>query len=574
MKNYSMKKIYFFAFVVVLAISLNCQTNNFPAHNDTEFDNGSNIVFPELNNQLIDNLELLGKLWGFLKYHHPEIGKGNFNWDYELFRILPEYLKVADIKQRDQLLLSWINKYKEIPICKKCLKTPENAFLKPDLRWIERSNASKALKSKVKDIYLNRHQGKHFYISMDLYGNPKFINENQYANMPYPDQGFRLLSLFRFWNTIQYYFPYRYLTDKDWSMILKEYIPKFLNADNELEYELIALQLIGETNDTHAGTGLAWRKIEDFKGNNFPPFYVRFIENKLVLTGYYNPELQEISKLQIGDIITHIARKPIEKIIDSLKIYYPASNDAAQKRFMALHILRSNQSTLEIQYISDNQNKEVLLSLYRGDSLNLFRENNDQCYKILDENIGYISLASIRNEDIPTIQKSFKDAKGIIIDIRNGVSEYVPYSLGSYFVSKSTSFAKATRGNINNPGEFQFRSIAPIAKGKETYQGKLVVLVNENTQSQGEFTAMAFRAGENTTIVGSTTAGTDGNATTIFLPGGLKMYITGIGIYYPDGSETQRVGIVPDIYVKSTIEGIKNDKDEVLERAIEIIKQK
>jgi hypothetical protein len=64
-----------------------------PAEKDTEFDKGSNIVFPILNEQLTTNLELLGKLWGFLKYHHPAVGKGNYNWDYELFRIMPEYLK-------------------------------------------------------------------------------------------------------------------------------------------------------------------------------------------------------------------------------------------------------------------------------------------------------------------------------------------------------------------------------------------------------------------------------------------------------------------------------------------------
>jgi C-terminal processing protease CtpA/Prc len=111
----------------------------------------------------------------------------------------------------------------------------------------------------------------------------------------------------------------------------------------------------------------------------------------------------------------------------------------------------------------------------------------------------------------------------------------------------------------------------PISKIGETYQGKLVVIVNEVTQSQAEYTAMAFRAGPNTTIVGSTTAGADGNISRIQLPGGLLTMISGIGIYYPDGTETQRVGIVPDIKVEPTIEGIKNGKDEVLEKAIEVI---
>jgi len=47
--------------------------------------------------------------------------------------------------------------------------------------------------------------------------------------------------------------------------------------------------------------------------------------------------------------------------------------------------------------------------------------------------------------------------------------------------------------------------------------------------------------------------------------------ISGIGVYYPDGRETQRIGIVPDIELKPTIEGIKKGQDEVLQKAIEII---
>ncbi len=105
----------------------------------------------------------------------------------------------------------------------------------------------------------------------------------------------------------------------------------------------------------------------------------------------------------------------------------------------------------------------------------------------------------------------------------------------------------------------------------KTYNGKLVVLVNELTQSQAEYTSMAFRAGNNTTIIGSTTAGADGNVSDILLPGGLRTMISGIGVNYPNGEETQRIGIVPDIEVNPTIEGIKKGKDELLEKAIELI---
>lgn len=132
---------------------------------------------------------------------------------------------------------------------------------------------------------------------------------------------------------------------------------------------------------------------------------------------------------------------------------------------------------------------------------------------------------------------------------------------------------KFSIGNPTNPGEFTFTQSIKIPNDKDYFKGKLVVLVNEKTQSQAEYTAMAFRAVKNSTVIGSTTAGADGNVSRILLPGGLSRMISGIGIYYPDGTETQRIGIVPNIVVKPTIKGIKNGNDEVLEKAIEILNQ-
>lgn len=558
-------------------MSIGCQTEKIKANpKDNEFDNGSNITFPELNEKTINNLELLGKLWGFLKYHHPQVGKGNYNWDYELFRMLPDYLKANDIQQRDKILLKWIKKYGKFPVCKNCKETSANAFLKPDFTWVENSNMNNELKKKIKEIYTNRHQGEQYYIEMfPNVGNPKFKNENSYSNMPYPDAGFRLLALYRYWNMIHYFFPNKYMTDKNWNDVLIEYIPKFILAENRLQYELAAIQIIGDVNDTHANLWGGREKTDSLRGTNYPPFRVQFIEKQVVVTDYYNPELKEIAALEIGDIITHIDEKTVESIVENVKEYYPASNEAARLRDISADLLRSNNNILNIQYISSGEKKQKKLQLYEKSALNIYHwykvDETEKCYKLLDENIGYITLATIKEDDIQEIKKIFKNTKGIIIDIRNYPSTFVPFSLGSFFVSKASAFVKFTMSNLNNPGEFTFKSGLLIPKEKEPYQGKLVILVNENTQSQAEYTAMAFRAGKNTTIIGSTTAGADGNVSTIWLPGGLRTMISGIGIYYPDGKETQRIGIVPDIVVEPTIEGIKNGKDELLEKAIEVI---
>lgn len=541
---------------------------------DKEFDNGSLIEISNLTSENTENLELLGRVWGFLKYNHPEIAEGNYNWDYELFRFLPKYIEVENTIVRDKHLVDWIDSFGQVKECAKCQPTDENAFLKPDMEWI--NNQSADLKNKLLYVYNNRSQDKHYYIGMTTnVGNPEFKNENPYSNIPYPDDGFRLLSLYRYWNMINYFFPYKHLMDEDWNKKLKEYIPLFINAKNELEYELATVQIIGDIQDTHANLWGGADKIDEWKGLNYPPIHVRFIENNLVVTDYYNQELKNEVGLKIGDVITKINGNSIDKIVNEKSKYYPASNEPTRLRDISADLLRSNSNNIEIEFVSGNSKPRTKnLKLYPKDSLDIYRwyRNSDgKSFKMLDNNIGYVTLQTIKEDDIAQIKDEFKNTKGIIIDIRNYPSTFVPFSLGSYFVSSSTPFVKFTNGNVDNPGEFTFTSNLEIPNQGKTYKGKLVVLVNELSQSQAEYTSMAFRAGDNTTIIGSTTAGADGNVSAIMLPGGLRTMISGIGVNYPNGGETQRIGIVPDIEVHPTIEGIRNGKDELLEKAIEII---
>ncbi len=547
------------------------------AQKDIEFDNGSKISIPELNDRLIINLELLGKVWGFLKYYHPEVGKGNYNWDYELFRILPTYLKATTKIERNNLLLEWINNMGEVPICESC-KTPNmQAFMTPDMAWMNTTELSKDLKEKLRFIQKNRFQGNHFYVEFNQgVKNPLFKNEKPYESMPYPDEGFRLLTLFKYWNMIQYYFPYKHLTDKKWSITLKEHLPAFIKAKNELEFELATLQIIGDVKDTHANLWAGNNAIQENRGLFYPPVHVRFIEDCLVVTDYYNREMQPEIGLKIGDVITRINGTLVEDLIKEKLPFYPASNYPTQLRDISVDLLRSNKSTLDLQYTRDDEELTKNIPLFEIKDLNYYNsyrvEPDSKSFKIIDGNIGYINLANIQEEDIKDIKKQLKDIKGIIVDIRNYPSTFVVFSLGNFLNSNTADFVKFTKLNSDYPGEFTFSDPLQVGGNGPSYNGqKVVVLVNELSQSQAEYTAMALRAGDKTTIVGSTTAGADGNISYFSLPGGLRTVISGIGVYYPDGTETQGVGIIPDVEVLPTIQGIKEGKDEPLEKAIEII---
>ncbi len=142
------------------------------------------------------------------------------------------------------------------------------------------------------------------------------------------------------------------------------------------------------------------------------------------------------------------------------------------------------------------------------------------------------------------------------------------FALGSHLVERSTPFARFTTGDPANPGAFHWTPPLSLQPASPRYTGKIVILVDEVSQSQSEYTTMAFRAAPDATVVGSTTAGADGNVSPIPLPGGLRSMISGIGVFYPDKTPTQRIGIIPDIEARPTIRGIRAGRDEVLEVAL------
>jgi C-terminal processing protease CtpA/Prc len=168
----------------------------------------------------------------------------------------------------------------------------------------------------------------------------------------------------------------------------------------------------------------------------------------------------------------------------------------------------------------------------------------------------------------------FKDTKGIVIDFRCYPVDFLVFSLGRYFLPEPKDFVKFTNGSLDYPGLFTFtENLKTGDTNKNYYKGKIIIIVDESTQSSAEYQTMALRTAPKAKVIGSTTAGADGNVSEIYLPGGIRTMISGIGILTPEGNETQRVGIVPDIEIKPTIKGFKEGKDELLLKAIELVEK-
>ncbi len=99
---------------------------------------------------------------------------------------------------------------------------------------------------------------------------------------------------------------------------------------------------------------------------------------------------------------------------------------------------------------------------------------------------------------------------------------FLVFELGGFFLRQKTPFARITAADLSNPGASHWRRENPIPPKEPYCGGKVVIWVDEVTQSSAEYTTMAFRASPRAMVIGSTTAGADGNVSAIPLPGGLR----------------------------------------------------
>lgn len=540
---------------------------------DHEFDAGSKITLQQLTPLQIDSLVTLARVWGFLKYHHPAIADGHHHWDYDLFRILPETLNAHNRAEANHLLAHWIDGLGEVAPCKPCAEENKaDSALAPDLAWISDTNLlGEALSKRLQHIYRNRPIGKQFYVSfVPKVGNPVFDHELTYADIPFPDPGFQLLALFRFWNILQYWYPYRDVAQKHWPDVLRTFIPQMALANSKTEYEKSLLAFTTQINDTHANL---WNSLSVRPpiGSCQLPVNFQFIQGKPVIVSFASDALSSASGLQIGDTLEQIDGLSLQTLIHEWSPFYADSNEPTRLRDISRELSNGTCGPVKINVLRNQKPVTLTATRFSRKQLDKIRRTHNRpgdTFQLLSKDVAYIKLSSIKAADVTSYIQRAEGTKGLIVDIRNYPSEFVPFALGSLLISQPTPFARFTKLQIDNPGAFIWTDAVSISPSQPHYNGKVVILVDEVSQSQAEYTAMALQAAPNAITVGSQTAGADGNVSSIPLPGNLRSMISGIGVFYPNKQPTQRVGVHIDVRVEPTEMGIRKGKDELLEEAI------
>lgn len=567
---------------VFLICSFSChskiQTSNYWPEDKQEV-TASGVSVPKiLTHQQERNFEILCRVWGFVKYFHPKVAKGEVNVDKALFMIMPEVLNIKDDKALQKRLYSWVKELGDIAENTYSESVPSNVFIEPKFTWLEKDSLLDGrLRILLNEIYHKRHRGNGYYVrQITAVGNPDFSNEFPYKNIRGEDDGMRMLALFRYWNTIEYFFPSKYITADNWDNVLSKFIPLFAQCENDVTYRMMCYQLVATIHDTHAANISYDKTIQHVLGDYKIPAIPVLVDGKVTLYFFETDEAKANSKLREGDQFVSINGVEVKKIIDSLKPYIAASNNTSLLDIAMSRIFRSSKSENKLSIIRNDKTIDVIENYV---SIKVQASGTTgymayPMYKKIGEDIGYINLGKIRINLLENIFKELEKTKGIVIDIRTYCASFVPFELGKYIKPEPSQFAKFTMIDTDLPGRFVWREGFPNGEvNPNFYKGKIVILVHGWTQSQSEYTTMALRSAPNAIVIGSQTSGADGNVSDVFLPGGMSSYMSGIGVYYPDGKPTQGIGIVPDIIVRPTLSGIKQGKDELLEKAVNYIRE-
>jgi carboxyl-terminal processing protease len=520
-----------------------------------------------------EKLAATAKVWGFLKYYHPEVAKGKMDWDSQLFTLLPKVEQAQNKEELSKVFSDLIVSLGEIKKCNTCAKQSKKEYFNKnlDLSWtLNQKLFTPELSAKLKFIEENRFQGKQHYVNIpDRVGNIQITNEIEYPNFDWNNQNLRLLAIFRYWNMVEYFFPYKYQMDQNWETTLEEMVPRFKNPKSEEDYHLAMLELVVKIDDSHGM--FITKKTNDYFGLKWIPADFKIIDNKAIITNIYNDSLAKKDDIQINDIITKVNGKPISEIIQGKEKYINASNPAIKIRNSSYAVFNGSTDKVEMEFTRNGTTKSKTVNRYLYKDFK-YEYPKKEKWKILNDNIGYVNMGDLQFKDVKSMSKELKSTKAIVFDIRNYPNGTM-YLISRFLNSERKQFYKQTMPDLTYPGRYIWGEPKECGLNqKENYKGKVILLVNEKTQSHAEFTAMALQTANNVTIIGSQTAGADGNISRFELVGGFKTIISGIGIYYPDGRETQRIGIVPNIEVKPTIDGILKGKDEVLDSAISFIK--
>lgn len=386
------------------------------------------------------------------------------------------------------------------------------------------------------------------------------INNNVY-DLDAKSLYFRLGSLINTWNVFQHFYPYFDIAKTNWEEDLRIALKEVYQNKDAADYLKTLKKLTAKLKDGHISVSSATNQ-----NLYLPPIAWKWGGEKLIITAVLDKNLN----VKVGDVVEKIDGIPVKQYVENVNQYISAAT-IGYLNFMAQYesLYGPKESAISITLADKSRTITLSRNLLPHTYSSLL--STQHTIKSLGNQITYVSLITA---DIKTINNSLKlleNSKAIIFDLRGQPTEN--YEILEHLMTKiDTSSKWMQAAQIIYPDQEKitgFKTEGWELSPKSPHLGaKIFFLIDGRVISKGESYASFVEYYGLGTLIGQTTAGTNGVVNTLTLPGGYMIRFTGEKVLKHDGSPHHGVGIMPNIYVEQTAKGIKEGRDEVLERAI------
>ncbi|MCC5878296.1 MAG: hypothetical protein JJU03_00155 [Idiomarina sp.] len=538
----------------------------------------SGIAYDDLEAEHVPAIQALGQVWGFLKYHHPDVTRGLHQWDLALFEQVSLMVEALSEDNHRSVVINRLHAW--LDDLDVDATQQSNADDGSWVSGIPGSVAKRLASLAEQDVE------QQFYVGIE-HGFLSFLDEPGYNHLQHIDAGFALLSLFRIAGIYEHFAPYRDLApERDQALANAIESLTDVHAEPQEQATLSAMRAINgylvSLQDGHVDLG-SRPSVKPLQGECELPAQLIIIDGQLVVQSLFD-EGSFDADFAPGHVIQQIDGVDVAKLINDSAPHYSGSTPgqvhlriagdiglgACERAALSVVDAAGHLSSVEVERVEASGQ-----SASRGpiaDNLSTL------------DNAVYIHLHAFSESMYPELADLLSSHDDLIIDARGYPKEFVALSLPEMFAQEDYDFVRLNRASLTQPGQFEWRPNQPfIGAGYcdpclDNWQGRIALLVDETTVSQGEYTVMALQGLQSEHIdvqtIGSTTAGTNGNFANIPLPGPMGTRISGIGVFYPDGTPTQQRGVRIDRPVAYTLESIRAEQDPILDAALDWLRQR
>ena len=292
----------------------------------------------------------------------------------------------------------------------------------------------------------------------------------------------------------------------DWRAARERYAPQVADAKNDAEFYELMKTMLGELKVSHLEilTPDVLAKLKAVGATT--GLTLREIENQVVITDLAENSAAAKADLKTGFVITKINGEAVKNLDDAKHRLYGEPNTTLRVSYLNDKD-EENETTLTRTPLSENDQQDL------GGGLRLYAQFES---KRLGGNIGYLHFTyflPFLNPRIAAAIESFKDAPGIIVDLRGngGGEDSVALKMANMLFDKKTQLMIM---KTRKRDDFYYRA----KPAKNPYPGKIVILIDEHSGSASEQIAAALQEAGRAFIVGKQSKGADLDATSVALP--------------------------------------------------------